>query len=227
VASICAGRTDAGVHALGQVAHFDVDVARPLTAWVRGVNTHLPPSIAVTWAREVSAQFHARYSARSRTYRYLLLNRGERPGVLNHRVGWYHRVLDLDAMREAAQHLVGEHDFSAFRSAECQARSTVRRLFSVEIERTDTLVTFDVRANAFLQNMVRIIVGCLIEVGSGKRSPAWLAQVRDARDRARAAATVDAAGLYLTCVNYDDEWGLPRSTVAATRVGLESPFSCR
>jgi tRNA pseudouridine38-40 synthase len=209
------------------VAHFDVDVARPLTAWVRGVNAHLPPSVAVRWACEVSAQFHARYSARSRTYRYLLLNRGERPGVLHDRVGWYHRALDLDAMREAAQQLVGEHDFSAFRSAECQSRSTVRQLFSVDIERVDTLVTFDIRANAFLHNMVRIIVGCLIEVGSGKRSPEWLAQVRDARERAGAAATLDAAGLYLSCVSYDDCWGLP-PTAGVWKLGEPgSPISCR
>ena len=127
VATVCAGRTDAGVHALGQVAHFDVAVPRPLTAWVRGVNTFLPPTIAVTWARRVSTEFHARYSARSRTYRYVLLNRGERPGVMHRRVGWYHHALDLEAMREAAQHLVGELDFSAFRSAECQSRSAVRR----------------------------------------------------------------------------------------------------
>ncbi|MBL8539107.1 MAG: tRNA pseudouridine(38-40) synthase TruA [Betaproteobacteria bacterium] len=227
VASVCAGRTDAGVHALGQVAHFDVAVPRPLTAWVRGVNTFLPPTIAVTWARQASTEFHARYSARSRTYRYVLLNRGERPGVMHRRVGWYHHALDLDAMREAAQHLVGEHDFSAFRSAECQSRSAVRRLFYIEIQRVDSFVTFDVRGNAFLHNMVRIIVGCLIEVGAGKRSPAWLAQVRDARERARAAATADAAGLYLVGVNYDEHLGLPHPALAFAPGGDGSPVSCR
>lgn len=227
VTAVCAGRTDAGVHALGQVAHFDVAVARPLTAWVRGVNSHLPRSIAVTWAREVPAQFHARYSARARTYRYVLLNRRERPGILHGRVGWYHHALDLEAMRDAARHLLGEHDFSAFRSAECQSRSAVRRLFAIEIERVDSLVTFDVRGNAFLHNMVRIIVGCLIEVGIGKRPPAWLAQVRDARERARAAATADAAGLYLACVSYDEDWGLPGSTWTLASDGIRSLVPCR
>lgn len=226
VASVCAGRTDAGVHAIGQVAHFDVEVDRPLTAWVRGVNAHLPASMAVTWARQVTADFHARYSARSRTYRYVLLNRRERPGLLRGRVGWYHHPLDLDAMRESAQHLVGERDFSAFRSAECQSRSTLRQMSSIEIHREDSLVILDFSANAFLHNMVRIIVGCLIEVGSGKRSPSWLAQVRDARDRTRAAATAEAAGLYLVGVGYDAVWGLP-PTLCALPHGLHgSPTAC-
>lgn len=210
VASVCAGRTDAGVHAFGQVAHFDVTVHRPVTAWVRGVNAHLPRSIAVTWAREVTQAFHARFSARSRSYRYVLLNRPERPGLFRGRAGWYHHALDVEAMREAAQQLVGEHDFSAFRSAECQSRSAVRQMLSIAIHREDSLVTMDFRANAFLHNMVRIIVGCLIEVGSGKRSPSWLGEVRDARDRTQAAATAEAAGLYLVSVSYDGRWDFPR-----------------
>jgi tRNA pseudouridine38-40 synthase len=214
VASVCAGRTDAGVHALGQVVHFDVDVERPLTAWVRGVNAHLPRSIAVTWARQVDEKFHARYSAYSRTYRYVLLNRRERPGLMRGRVGWYHHPLDLEAMREAAQFLVGEHDFAAFRSAECQSRSTVRQMLNVDLHRRDSLITMDFSANAFLHNMVRIIVGCLVEVGSGKRSPAWLAKVRDGRDRNRAAATAEASGLYLVCASYDGSWNLPTASCA-------------
>lgn len=226
VASVCAGRTDSGVHALGQVAHFDVGVTRPLSAWVRGVNTHLPPSMAVTWARQISPDFHARYSARARTYRYVLLNRRERPGLLRGRVGWYHHPLDLDAMRESARYLVGEHDFSAFRSAECQSRSALRQMLSVEIRREDSLVTMDFCANAFLHNMVRIIVGCLIEVGSGKRAPSWLAQVRDARDRTLAAVTAEAAGLYLICVSYDDSWGLPPTPRALSSSLQWSPLIC-
>ena len=209
VASVCAGRTDAGVHALGQVAHFDVTVKRPLSAWVRGVNSHLPDSVAVTWAREVAGDFHARYCAHARIYRYLLLNRRERPGLFRGRVGWYHHPLDLDAMRDAARCLAGEHDFSAFRSAECQARSVVRRMQEISIHREGALVTMDFCANAFLHNMVRIIVGCLTEVGSGKRPASWLAEVRDARDRTRAAATAESAGLYLAGVSHDARWNLP------------------
>ena len=209
VASVCAGRTDAGVHALGQIAHFDPAVGRPLFSWVRGVNAHLPRSVAVTWAREVPGDFHARYDARARSYRYLLLNRCERPGLFRGRVGWHHQPLDVDAMREAARLLVGEHDFSAFRSAECQARSAVRQMQEISIDREGTLVRMDFRANAFLHNMVRIIVGCLIQVGSGKRPASWLAQVRDARDRTLAAATADSAGLYLAGVVHDPHWGLP------------------
>jgi tRNA pseudouridine38-40 synthase len=209
VATVCAGRTDAGVHALGQVAHFDVLVKRPLSAWVRGVNAHLPGSIAVTWSREVADDFHARYGARARIYRYLLLNRRERPGVFRGRVGWYHHPLDVDAIREAARYLVGEHDFSAFRSAECQARSAIRQMQGISIHREGPLVTMDFCANAFLHKMVRIIVGCLIDVGSGKRPPSWLAEVCDARDRTRAAATAESAGLYLVNVSYDARCNLP------------------
>jgi tRNA pseudouridine38-40 synthase len=209
VVSISAGRTDAGVHALGQVVHFDAVVKRPLTAWVRGVNAHLPDSVAVTWAREVAGDFHARYSAQARTYRYLLLNRSERPGLFRRRVGWYHYPLDLDAIRAAARCLVGEHDFSAFRSAECQARSAIRQMQGISIHREGALVTMEFRANAFLHNMVRIIVGCLIAVGSGKRTALWLRQVRDAGDRTRAAATAESAGLYLAGVLYDPCWDLP------------------
>ncbi len=215
VATVCAGRTDAGVHALGQVAHFDVAVKRPLSAWVRGANAYLPRSIAVTWAREVTGDFHARYSARARTYRYLLLNRGERPGLFRGRVGWYHHPLDIDVMSDAARCLVGEHDFSAFRSAECQARSAIRQMQRISIHRDGTFVTMDFCANAFLHNMVRIIVGCLIEVGSGRRPASWLTDVRDARDRTRAAATAESAGLYLAGVSHDPRFNLPEPPVLA------------
>ncbi len=214
ITSVCAGRTDAGVHALGQVAHFDVDVDRPLTAWVRGVNTLLPASAAVTWAHPAAGDFHARYSALARTYRYLLLNRPERPGVFNGRVGWYHHSLDVESMRRAARCLMGEQDFSAFRAAECQARSARKRMDAIAIEREGELVTFEFCANAFLHNMVRIIVGCLIEIGSGRRSIGWLETLRDGRDRTKAARTADAAGLYLAGVTYDARWRLPAAPVA-------------
>ena len=212
---VCAGRTDAGVHALGQVAHFDVAVRRPLSAWARGVNTYLPDVVAVNWAREVDGTFHARHSALARTYRYLLLNRPERPGLFRGRAGWYHHPLDLDAMQDAARSLLGEHDFGAFRSSECQARTAIRRMFRIDMRREGAMVIMDFCADAFLHGMVRIIVGCLTEIGSGRRPVSWLAQLRDGRDRTVAARTADGAGLYLACVTYDAGWNLPPPSVSA------------
>jgi tRNA pseudouridine38-40 synthase len=211
VRTTCAGRTDAGVHALDQVVHFDTDTVRPESAWVRGTNALLPSALAVLWARRVDEEFHARYSARERSYRYVLLNRAVRPAAAAGRVGWFHRPLDAERMCEAARHLIGEHDFSAFRSSECQARSPVRTLRTVEIERRGDYVIFDFAANAFLHHMIRNLVGALIHVGKGKHAPEWIAEVLASRDRARAAPTFEAAGLYLTRVLYDDTWGLPRN----------------
>lgn len=204
-----AGRTDRGVHACGQVAHFDTDSARPLTAWTRGVNALLPDSVAVLWAHPVDAEFHARYSAFARTYRYVLINRAVRPALAARHVGWYHAPLDVGRMAEAAAALTGEHDFSAFRSAECQAKSPVRTLHSLEIERRGERIDFVVRANAFLHHMVRNIVGTLVYVGKGKHPPRWAAEVLESRDRARAAPTFAPEGLYLEAVDYDARWGLP------------------
>ena len=209
VATICAGRTDAGVHALAQVVHFDTVAVRPESAWVRGTNALLPPALAVTWARVVDERFHARYSALGRCYRYVLLNRPVRPAADRGKVGWFHVPLAIDAMRSAAQWLIGEHDFSAFRSAECQARNPVRQLRRLDIERRGDYVVFDLCANAFLQHMVRNIIGCLVYVGKGKYPPQWLGEVLAGRDRARAAPTFDAAGLYLVRVDYGPEWELP------------------
>ena len=209
VATVCAGRTDAGVHALGQVVHFDCDIERPLSAWVRGVNALLPPALAVTWAHPVSADFHARFSAQARIYRYVLLNSAVRPAADHGRVGWFHAPLDLVQMRMAAALLTGKHDFSAFRAAECQAQSPVRTLHALTIERTDPYVIFGFRANAFLHHMVRNIVGSLIYVGKGRHPPQWLAEVLRSRDRSQAAPTFDASGLYLARVEYDAHWGLP------------------
>jgi tRNA pseudouridine38-40 synthase len=216
IETTCAGRTDAGVHALGQVVHFDPAVERPLNAWVRGANAFLPPALAVTWAHPVDAGFHARYSARARCYRYLLLNRAVRPAADQHRVGWFHVPLDVDRMRQAARHLIGEHDFSAFRSSECQARSPVRNLARLEIRRRGDYVVFEMTANAFLHHMVRNIVGSLVYVGSGRCAPGWLAQVLAGRDRRAAAPTFAASGLYLVRVLYDPHWEIPdavRATV--------------
>jgi len=224
VATTCAGRTDAGVHALAQVVHFDTSARRPPTAWVRGTNALLPAALAVTWSREVAPDFHARYCAESRSYRYLLLNRGVRPGAQHGRVGWFHHPLDLEAMQAAAQCLVGRHDFSAFRAAECQARSPVRTLHGLDIRRHGELVVFDLRANAFLQHMVRNIVGSLVYVGKGRYPPDWLASVLAARDRALAAPTFDAAGLYLAAVGYAAAWGLPQGPQAGvTDLAHERP----
>jgi len=207
-----AGRTDAGVHALGQVAHFEVDVVRSDSAWVRGGNAALPPGVAVLWAQPVSDEFHARYRAIERCYRYLLLNRPVRSALHAGRVGWFHAPLELAPMREAAALLLGRHDFSAFRSAECQARTAVRELRGIEVERRGDLVVFELRADAFLHRMVRNIVGCLVYVGKGKYPPAWLGEVLASRDRARAAPTFAPDGLYLAEVRYDEKWQLPRNS---------------
>jgi tRNA pseudouridine38-40 synthase len=222
VATTCAGRTDAGVHALAQVVHFDAPASRPESAWVRGVNALLPRACAVTWARRVGDGFHARYSARARCYRYVLLNHPLRPAVDQGRVGWFHLPLDLENMRRAARLLVGEHDFSAFRSAECQASTPVRTLTRLDIARRGDHVVFDFQANAFLHHMVRNIVGCLVHVGKGKHPPEWMATVLAGRDRRRAAPTFEAAGLYLTGVLYEPEWGLPAQVRPALGVVAEA-----
>jgi tRNA pseudouridine38-40 synthase len=209
VATICAGRTDAGVHALGQVLHFDTTAERPEAAWVRGVNALLPAGCAVYWSYAVAPDFHARYSAISRCYRYLLLNHPVRPALDEGRTGWFHLPLETERMQRAARLLIGEHDFSAFRSAECQARTPVRTVTRLDVTRRGDHVVFDVCANAFLHHMVRNIVGCLVYVGKGKHPPEWLGEVLGARDRARAAPTIEAAGLYLARVEYEARWGLP------------------
>ncbi len=210
IATICAGRTDAGVHALAQVVHFDCTVERPESAWVRGVNALLPPSVAVTWARQVADAFNARFSATARHYRYVLLNHPVRPAADHGRVGWFHVPLDIAPMRAAATALLGEHDFSAFRSSECQAKSPVRTLTKLEISMQGAYVVFDLCANGFLHHMVRNIIGSLIYIGSGRQAPAWMRDLLLARDRKFAAPTFDAAGLYLAGVDYDAAWGLPR-----------------
>ena len=210
VSVTCAGRTDSGVHATGLVAHFDTDAERPASAWVRGVNSALPPAVAVLWSHAVDAAFHARYSATSRTYRYRLINRAVRPALAAQHLGWFHLPLDIGRMREAAALLVGEHDFSAFRSAECQAKTPVRTLHALEIEQHGERMDFVLRANAFLHHMVRNLVGTLVTVGKGNRPPQWARQVLLSRDRGRAAATFGPEGLVLEKVDYDAKWGLPQ-----------------
>jgi tRNA pseudouridine38-40 synthase len=206
---ICAGRTDAGVHAAAQVVHFDTAAVRPENAWLRGVNAHLPDSVAVRWSREVPDDFHARYSARSRSYRYVLHNHAVRPALLAGRVGWFHLPLDVETMRSGAALLVGEQDFSAFRAAECQARSPVKTLHQAEVRREGDCIVFDFRATAFLHHMVRNMVGALVYVGKGAHSPEWIGELIIGRDRSRAAPTFSASGLYLSGVEYETHWQLP------------------
>ena len=216
-----AGRTDSGVHAWAQVVHFDTGAQRPESAWVRGVNALLPPSVAVCWARVVAPTFHARFSAQARRYRYLLLNRPTRPAMASGRVGWFHAPLDLESMREAASFLIGEHDFSAFRAAECQAKTPVRTLSELNIQRQSECLIFDLRANAFLHHMVRNIVGALVYVGKGKHPPHWVAELLQARERKFAAPTFAPDGLYLNGVEYAAHWGIPPHVEKAIAPWLE------
>jgi tRNA pseudouridine38-40 synthase len=209
VGVVAAGRTDAGVHAASQIAHFDSDADRPATAWVRGVNAHLPATAAVLWAHPVAPRFHARFSATQRHYTYLLLNRAERPGLMAGRAGWYHQPLDVDAMQEAFAMLTGTHDFSSFRAAECQAKSPVRTLTRAHVARSGDLLRFDISGNAFLHHMIRNIVGALVTVGAGKAPPSWMGDLLAARDRTRGPATFAPDGLYFCGADYDAGFGLP------------------
>lgn len=209
VGTLCAGRTDAGVHATQQVVHFDAPVERPLSAWVRGVNTHLPDGVAVRWAQPVSDDFHARFCAHGRRYRYLLLNRPQRPGLWQGRVGWFHGPLDLPAMQDACARLPGEHDFSAFRAAGCQAKSPVKLMTQATVRRNGALLVFDFAASAFLHHMVRNLVGTLVHIGKGAQSPDWIDELLQMKDRTLAAPTFSPDGLYFRGPLYEACWGLP------------------
>jgi tRNA pseudouridine38-40 synthase len=209
VSVVAAGRTDTGVHALAQVVHFDTAAAREPEGWVRGPNSLLDPRLRVLWAKEVPARFHARFSARSRTYRYLLLNEPVAPATLAGRVGWFHRELDAQAMRQAAGVLLGEHDFSSFRDSQCQAKSPVRALHEAQVERIGNIVAFTFRADAFLHHMVRNLVGALVYVGAGRQPVAWMGELLAARDRRLAAPTFAPDGLYLVAIEYDPAFALP------------------
>jgi len=209
VSLICAGRTDAGVHARAQVAHFDTHANRSLRGWVLGANTELPSDVSVSWARPVPAHFHARYSAEARTYRYIILNRGSRSALAAKRAAWVYRPLDHERMAQAAAALRGQHDFSAFRSSECQAKSPIRRMEQLTVERRGDWVVIEATANAFLHHMMRNIAGLLISIGKGDAAPSWAREVLEGRDRTRNAATAPAAGLYLWAVRYPAPFGLP------------------
>ena len=214
VSTVCAGRTDSGVHALNQVVHFDAPVQREAFSWVRGTNRYLPGDIAVQWCQPVPEGFHARNSARGRRYRYLLLEAPVRPAIEQAACGWSFRALDGDAMRSAARHLIGEHDFSSFRSSECQSPTPVKTLRAIEIVRRGAYWRFDFDGNAFLHHMVRNIMGCLVAVGSGNRPADWLADVLAARNRDAAAPTFAAEGLYFMGPYYDAAFGIAEHTPA-------------
>ena len=217
--TLCAGRTDAGVHGLMQVVHFDTDLNRDLFSWVRGTNSFLPADIAVQWAREVPDSFHARASAQSRRYAYVLLESAVRPSVEAGRVGWVFKPLNLTAMQAASQHLLGEHDFTSFRASACQALSPVKTLHRIDITRRSASPDraywrFDFEGNAFLHHMIRNIMGSLLQVGHGQHSPDWMAEVLAARSRDAASPTFSPDGLYFLGPRYEAHWGLPERTAA-------------
>lgn len=207
---VCAGRTDAGVHATGQVVHFDVVKERQLPAWTMGVNSRLPDDIAVRWVQPVVDDFHARFSATGRRYRYLILNQRLRPAVLRRGLTQIHYPLDAAAMHRAAQSLIGEHDFSAFRAAQCQSRSPNRNVTAVAVVALDDFVVVEIAANAFLHHMVRNIAGVLMSIGAGEREPQWVAEILAARDRRSGGVTAHPYGLYLVRVEYPEEFRLPQ-----------------
>jgi len=205
----CAGRTDAGVHALGQVVHFDTAVDRASRGWVLGANSNLPDDVNATWAQTVDQEFHARFSATSRSYRYLILNRLVRSALQRHRAWWVYQPLNEKDMRQAATSLVGEHDFSAFRAAGCQASTPVRDIREINIVRDGDWITIDVTANAFLQHMVRNIAGLLVAIGQGDEEPGWAEEVLESCDRTKGGMAAPAHGLTLTKVQYPSDFDVP------------------
>ncbi|MFQ5634287.1 MAG: tRNA pseudouridine(38-40) synthase TruA [Gammaproteobacteria bacterium] len=216
VRCIGAGRTDTGVHASGQVAHFDTTAERGRRAWLRGINSNLPADISVFNVWPVGADFHARYSATARAYRYVILNRPARSALERHRAWWVHRSLDVDAMKQAASRLLGEHDFSSFRAAGCQAHSAVRKLHRLDIMRSAERIFIDCEANAFLHHMVRNIAGSLVRIGHGEADARWLAELLERRDRRLAGVTAPACGLTLTRVDYPERFGIDTGAMPET-----------
>jgi tRNA pseudouridine38-40 synthase len=214
VVTNCTGRTDSGVHALMQVVHFDTPLTREPFSWMRGTNRFLPDDIAVQWAQEMPPEFHCRAQALTRRYAYIALQSPMRPSIERGRVGWSHLPLNLQAMQEAAQLLLGEHDFSSFRAAQCQALSPVKTLLRADVRQRGAYFRFDFEANAFLHHMIRNLMGCLITIGQGNQAPRWLGEVLAARNRSVAAPTFSADGLYFLGPTYDKRWGLPERTAA-------------
>lgn len=202
VSTVCAGRTDAGVHASGQVVHFDTTSYRSGHDWIFGANSNLPSDISILWAKEVDEHFNARFSAQARRYRYVIYNHEIRPGILRKAMGWYYRLLDENQMRMAAQYFIGEHDFRSFQGAGCQSKISVRTIFQIEIFRIQRMVVVDIRGNSFLLHMVRNIIGVLVAIGSGEKKPEWAGIVLKAKDRRQGGVTVSPNGLYLVEVTY-------------------------
>ena len=202
----CAGRTDTGVHAIGQVIHFDTDAVRSERSWILGANANLPDDISIHWAKPVDTSFHARFTAVSRSYRYVILNRPFRSALYQNRCSWHYQPLNVEQMAMAAQYLVGEHDFTSFRALACQAKHARRNIESLQINRSGDFIIIDITANAFLHHMVRNIVGTLLVIGQEQQSPAWVAELLAAKDRSLAAATAPSQGLYLVSVRYPSEY---------------------
>lgn len=206
---VCAGRTDAGVHGVGQVVHFDTGAERAERSWVLGINANLPPDISVLWAKPVSNEFHARFGAVKRHYRYLILNRWVRPAVERNRMSWIHKSLDEQRMQQACAHLLGEHDFSSYRAVACQAKHPVRTVHSLIVTRRGEVVAIDIAANAFLHHMVRNIAGVLIAIGCGEQETDWTREVLEYRDRTLGGVTAPPQGLYFMAVEYPAHFNLP------------------
>lgn len=209
VDTVCAGRTDAGVHGIEQVVHFDTSAQRSLRSWLLGVNANLPGDISLLWAQPVTGTFHARFSALSRRYRYIILNRPYRSALQRHRATWQRDPLDHERMAKAASHLLGEHDFTSFRATGCQAKSPIRTVYSLMVKRQGDYVAIEIEANGFLHHMVRNVAGVLMAVGRGQQSTCWPRDLLHIRDRALGGVTAPAEGLYLVQVRYADEFNLP------------------
>ncbi len=205
---VCAGRTDSGVHASWQIIHFDSQVERSERSWVLGTNANLPNDVGLLWAREVDDDFHARFSAQARRYRYVILNREVASALLHGRTTWVHQALDVSRMQEGTRYLLGEHDFSSFRALACQAKSPLRTIYRLDIKRSGTFLYLDVEANAFLHHMVRNIAGVLLAVGRGVQNSQWVEDILDKRDRTQGGVTAPASGLYLVGVSYPEKYGI-------------------
>lgn len=212
VKAVCAGRTDTGVHALGQVIHADVTAQRSMRSWILGANANLPQDVSVLWAQPVDDKFHARFSAQARHYRYVILNRLTRPALLAKRVTWEYKPLDIERMQAAGNYLLGTHDFSSYRAVACQAKTPVRTISRLKVSRVDEQMIIEISANAFLHHMVRNIAGVLMTIGSGEQVPEWARTVLEARDRTEGGVTAPAEGLYLCGVDYPDPYRFPKAT---------------
>jgi len=213
VTVICAGRTDAGVHALEQIVHFDTRAERSFDAWLRGGNSHLPDDVRITWVKHAAYDFHARYSAIARFYRYIIFNRPVKSALLHKQASWCYHPLDAEKMHQAAQYLIGHHDFSSFRAHGCQSKSPMRAMYFIDVYRERDQVIIDISANAFLHHMVRNIAGVLMDIGTGKQSVDWMQTLLDIKDRTRGGMTAPPEGLYLGAVYYPEHYGIAKHVV--------------